>query len=55
VPVWEVDADQPADAHTGAMGELAARFEAALAETAPLTAEERGARNGVVSRQVTLR
>ncbi|WP_222431992.1 DUF5926 family protein [Leekyejoonella antrihumi] len=55
VPVWEVAADQPAESHADDLGELAARFETALAETTPLTADERRARHGIVSRQVTLR
>ena len=37
------------------MAELAARFADALAVEAPLTAEERRARAGLLSRQITLR
>lgn len=55
VPVWEVDASTEAAEHDSAMGELAQRFERALAVDTPLTPEERRARNGVVSRQITLR
>lgn len=55
VPVWEVDADLPATAHEDDMGRLAARFAGALEQTGPLSVDERRARAGVVSRQVTLR
>ncbi|GAB2693541.1 DUF5926 family protein [Thalassiella azotivora] len=55
VPVWDLvpgstadDVEEPAQA-------WAARLDAALADDAPLTAEERRARAGVVSRQLTLR
>ncbi len=55
VPVWEVDPGVPASAHEDDMRALAGRFDEALAETEPLTIDERRARAGVVSRQVTLR
>jgi len=55
VPVWELprgteaaDLEEPAK-------ELKARLDAALAVTEPLDANERRARAGIVSRQVTLR
>ena len=55
VPVWDLapgteadELEEPAAAFTG-------RLEDALARTAPLTADERRARAGVVSRQLTLR
>jgi len=55
VPVWDLapdavadDAEEPAAAFAGALEE-------ALASSAPLTADERRARAGVVSRQLTLR
>lgn len=55
VPVWEVPADSdPAD-HDGALADLRTRYESALAQDAPLTPEERRARAGLTSRQVTLR
>ena len=55
VPVWEVPADsEPAD-HEGAVADFAARYASALAATEDLTAEERRARSGLLSRQVTLR
>lgn len=55
VPVWEVDASTNASDHAEAMKALAERFGAALTNDAELTADERRARNGVVSRQITLR
>ncbi len=55
VPVLEVDREAaPAD-HAPALQELAGRYAAALARAEPLTADERRARDGLVSRQVTLR
>jgi len=55
VPVWDLapgavadDVEEPAAAFAGALEE-------ALASSAPLTADERRARAGVVSRQLTLR
>lgn len=55
VPVWEVPADTEATDHDEAMKALADRFAAALDDRTPLSAEQRRARNGVVSRQITLR
>ena len=55
VPVIEVPADSEADAHGSALGELQARYEKALEQDGELSAEERRVRNGLVSRQVTLR
>ena len=55
VPVWEVDASVEASAHDAAMKALAARFDKAVKNDAALTPQERRARNGVVSRQITLR
>lgn len=55
VPVIEVPADSEADAHGSALGELQARYEKALEQEGELSAEERRVRNGLVSRQVTLR
>jgi hypothetical protein len=55
VPVWDLapgtepeDLEEPADAWAGLLADV-------LIETAPLTPEERRARAGVVSRQLTLR
>jgi hypothetical protein len=55
VPVLEVDPGTPSAEHGPAMVELAGRYAAALARTEALTPEERRARDGLVSRQVTLR
>ena len=55
VPVWELPAGtEAADVETPA-AHLDARLAAALKITAPLDANERRARAGIVSRQVTLR
>lgn len=55
VPVW----DLPVGTGAGALEEPAAQFakdlEAALAEDAPLTPEERSARSGLANRQLTIR
>ncbi|QFG67461.1 DUF5926 family protein [Ornithinimicrobium pratense] len=55
VPVIEVDPQSKADAHADALSQLQARYMKALEQGGELTAEERRARNGLVSRQVTLR
>jgi hypothetical protein len=55
VPVLEVDPAVPAAEHGPALAELAERYAAALGRTDELTPEERRARDGLVSRQVTLR
>lgn len=55
VPVVEVAADSTAADHAAGVQELQARYTAALAQSEPLTAEERRAKNALVSRQVTLR
>ncbi len=55
VPVLEVDPAAEPASHSAALAELQARYEKALASDAPLTTEERRARDGLVSRQVTLR
>ena len=55
VPVWDVPADAPAADWTGPATELQTRLEAALEVSAPLTPDERRARAGLLSRQVTLR
>jgi hypothetical protein len=55
VPVWDLPADcEPEDVEEPAAA-FAVRLGAALEETTPLTALERRARAGVVSRQVTIR
>ncbi len=55
VPVWEVPADSEPQEHDQAVAGFAERYAAALAVTDELTAEERRARSGLLSRQVTLR
>ncbi|MGY1808729.1 DUF5926 family protein [Blastococcus sp. SYSU D00669] len=55
VPVWDLPADTPAADWTGPATEFQGRLERALAVTEPLTADERRARAGLLSRQITLR
>jgi hypothetical protein len=55
VPVWDLPAEVPAADWTGPATEFGTRLDAALADSAPLSADERRARAGLLSRQVTLR
>jgi hypothetical protein len=55
VPVWELAEGTQADDVEGPAREFDARLAEALTATTPLTADERRARAGLVSRQVTLR
>lgn len=55
VPVWELPLGSGADAVEEPAAAFATRLAEALADDAPLTPEERRARAGVVSRQLTLR
>lgn len=55
VPVWDLPIETEADDVEKPAAELEARLTEALAATAPLTGEERRARAGIVSRQLTLR
>jgi hypothetical protein len=55
VPVLEVPVDSAAADHEDALGEWGRRYAAAVASSDPLSADERRARNGLLSRQVTLR
>ncbi len=55
VPVFEVDPAVDAQEWNAPLGELAARLDARLADDAPLTHDERRARDGFSSRQVTIR
>jgi hypothetical protein len=55
VPVWDVPADTPGEEWAGPSAGLQSRLESALTVTDPLTADERRARAGLLSRQVTLR
>jgi len=55
VPVWDLPHETVADELEGPAKQFGARLDEAMAETAPLSADQRRARAGVVSRQVTLR
>jgi hypothetical protein len=55
VPVWDLPADTPAADWTTPAAEFQQRLEQALTVTTPLTADERRARAGLLSRQITLR
>ena len=53
--MWEVAADSEPAEHEGAVADFATRYAAAAATPDDLTADERRARSGLLSRQVTLR
>jgi hypothetical protein len=55
VPVWELAKGSEAEDVEGPVAAFRPAFEAALADTSPLDANERRARAGLVARQVTLR
>jgi hypothetical protein len=55
VPVWDLEAGTGAEALEEPAEAFAAALAGALADNAPLTAEERSARSGLANRQVTLR
>lgn len=55
VPVWDLDPEREAGDHEDGLTAFLQRYAAALASDAPLTADERRARSGLLSRQVTLR
>jgi hypothetical protein len=55
IPVWEPVRGSEPESVSDALADLAARLDAALASTEPLTATERRARAGLVARQLTLR
>src|SRR3954463_12216225 len=55
VPVWDVPADPRGEDWAGPAVGLQSRLTSALAVTEPLTADERRARAGLLSRQVTIR
>jgi hypothetical protein len=54
-PVWEVPTDRPGDDYEDAAKALQERLGDALATSTPLTDAERRARNGLASRQLTIR
>ncbi|WP_427384362.1 DUF5926 family protein [Janibacter sp. G56] len=55
VPVWDLDPERDAADYEDQVAAFIARYEAALATSEPLTPEERRARSGLLSRQVTIR
>jgi hypothetical protein len=55
VPVWDLPADAPAEEWVGPATEFQTRLEQALGVTELLTSDERRARAGLLSRQITLR
>ena len=55
VPVWDLDPALEAADHEEELAAWGTRYAGALASGAPLTADERRARSGLLSRQVTLR
>ncbi len=55
VPVWDLPAGSGADDAEEPAAAFRSRLDAALVETAPLTGAERHARNGLQTRQLTLR
>ena len=55
VPVWDLDPGLSGADYEDAVGQLARRLDEALAQDGALSAEERRARSGLLSRQVTLR
>ncbi|MCW2713328.1 MAG: topoisomerase [Frankiales bacterium] len=55
VPVWDLPGDREADALEQPVGALQERLDAELASPRPLTSDERRARSGLLSRQLTLR
>ena len=55
VPVWDLADDTEADDLESPITAFQQRLREAMAQTAPLTADERRAKAGVVSRQLTLR
>jgi len=55
VPVWDLDPSLAGADYESAVAQMAGRLDQALAQSGALTAEERRARSGLLSRQVTLR
>jgi hypothetical protein len=55
VPVWDLAPDAAADDVEAPAKEFEQRLVEAMAQTGPLTAEERRAHSGITSRQLTLR
>ncbi len=55
VPVWDLEPGTGAEALEDPVGELATRLDDAMAQTAPLSSQERAARAGLANRQITIR
>jgi hypothetical protein len=55
VPVWDLDPEAGADDYEEPLGAFLTRYAAVAGSDQPLTPEERRARSGLLSRQVTLR
>lgn len=55
VPVWDLEPHREAREHEDVLAAFHERYAAALADDAPLTPDQRRARSGLLSRQVTLR
>jgi hypothetical protein len=55
VPVWDLPSGTGADVLEQPAEQLGRDLESALADTSPLSADERSARNGLTNRQLTLR
>ncbi|MEP7016990.1 MAG: DUF5926 family protein [Actinomycetota bacterium] len=55
VPVWELDASRGGADYEKAVAQLSGRLDEAVGQGGALTTEERRARSGLLSRQVTLR
>lgn len=55
VPVWDLPQGTGAEALVAPVAAFAERLTATLADATPLTTEERSARNGLTSRQLTIR
>ena len=55
VPVWDLDPSLAGADYESEVARMAVRLEEALGQTGTLSAEERRARSGLLSRQVTLR
>jgi hypothetical protein len=55
VPVWDLPVGTGPEALEDPLEQLATALDEALAATAPLTSDERSARNGLANRQVTIR
>jgi hypothetical protein len=55
IPVWELPAEGSVEDYEDPAADFAERLEAALATSSPLTDAERRARDGLLSRQLTIR